>query len=449
MLDQFRTKSMTGLGDGIETPNIDRIREKAIFFPKAACTSPLCTPSRASLATGKMPSRCGVLVHDANLPKEQTTYYQLLRNAGYRVAVFGKTDLHKMDKTLGKNEPLPIAYELGFTDPHGESEGKMNSAWFPKGDDGMPVPTGPYQRFLRERAPEKLIELQKSYIDLLLNKPKYHAEPSVFDNDCEHIDNFVGDIACDYLEKIDDETPWHIFVSFPGPHNPWDPPKSEVNALGSKAYPETPKDNLDGKPNWIRERAEKQSRGLTPSLLNNTKLHYDAAVQTIDKQVGKLLDMVEKRGLSDNTIIIFAADHGELLGDHGLFEKTAMYEGAVRVPLLISLPHMESRCESAELASLMDVAPTILELCGVDYNKNEMDAVSLVPIIQGKKGLRQVQQSELRHTVMLFDGKYKWIRSLNDSDELYDLDADPNELYNIIGEKPDVIKALKKFTFKQ
>lgn len=449
MADQFRTASMTGLGDGIQTPNIDRIREKAMFFPKAACTAPLCTPSRASLATGKMPSRCGVIHHDANLPKDQITYYQLLREAGYRVAVTGKTDLHKQDKTLGTAGPLPIAYHLGFTDPQGETEGKMNCAWFGRGDTGEIIPKGPYQRYLSSRCPEGLLELQKRYIELLTRRPRYYAEPTPLSDEF-FLDNYIGQLAQEYLQTIDDETPWHLFVSFAGPHNPWDPPRSEVERLGNKQYPPTPADSLEGKPAWIRQRAAKQSGGMTEADLQNTKRHYDAAIQVIDQQIGRILDLVEQRGMADNTVIIFSADHGELMGDHGLFEKTAMYEGALRVPLLIHLPGMTSASESPALVSLMDLAPTILDLAGADYAPARMDAVSLLPVLANPAAsLRPVQLSELQNTHMLFDGRYKWIRNFNDRDELYDLQEDPNELHNILSEHPDIIKRLSTFTFRQ
>ncbi len=325
----------------------------------------------------------------------------------------------------------------------------MNSAWFGKDENGNISPTGPYQRFLLERDPKKLVYLQKNYIDLLFKKPKYFAEPTELAED-EFIDNFVGRQACDYLENIDNETPWHLFVSFPGPHNPWDPPKEEVDKLAEKTYPNTPADDMNGKPGWIKKRAAKESQGLTPALLENTKRHYDAAIQAIDTQIGNLLDILEKRDLKKDTVIIFASDHGELMGEHGLFAKSAMYEGAVRVPLLISLPEMTSALESEALASLMDVAPTILELCHVDYARQEMDAVSLLPLLTQKEcTLRNIQYSELYNTLMLCDGRYKWIRNYNDCDELYDLQNDPDELNNIIDSCPEIVQSFKKHTFRQ
>ena len=444
MADQFRTHSMTGLGDGIVTANIDRIRQHSVWFPQAACTAPLCTPSRASLATGKMPNHCGVLEHSTDLPVDQVTYYQLLRRSGYRVAVSGKTDLHKKIRYLGRH-PLPIIYHLGFTESR-ETEGKMNSALFNTNPDGSVQPWGPYQQFVESAAPGNLKKLNEDYIDRLRNKPVYYAAPSVLPAD-QFLDTYIGRDACDFLETIDDDAPWHFFVSFAGPHNPWDPPKDEIDKLGSKVYPKTPYDSLEGKPEWVKRRAA-LSKDMTDDDLNNTKLHYDGAIQVIDFWIGQMLDVLERRGLMDNTIIIFAADHGEMMGEHGLFAKTTMYEGALRIPLLIHLPGMDKATVCDAPAMLMDLAPTILELTQTSYDATSMDARSLVPLLKGEAvTLRDAQISELRNMMMVFDGRYKWIRNWNDYDELYDLEADPDEMHNIIKDHPNIIKKLIKYTF--
>ena len=443
MADQFRTRSMTGLGDGIETPNIDRIRRMAVHFTRGACTAPLCTPSRASLATGKMPSHCGVMEHDTDLPKDQVTYYQLLRRAGYRVAVSGKTDLHKTGRYLGQS-PLPIIYHLGFTESL-ETEGKMNSAWYYQDERGR-RPSGLYQKFLAQTDPGALDKLNADYLDRLRSKPVYYAAPSVLPAD-EFLDAFIGRNACEYLEQVDEDAPWHFFVSFAGPHNPWDPPAEELEKLGDKRYPATPHDTLEGKPNWVKKRA-RRCEGMTEDDLNNTKRHYDGAIQVIDRWVGRMLDVLERRGLMENTVIIFAADHGEMMGEHRMFAKTTMYEGALRVPLLIHLPGMDAPRTDAAPAMLMDLAPTILDLAGVEYDRSLMDARTLAPLLRGEADpLRPAQVSELRDVMMVCTDRYKWIRSWNDAPELYDLQADPDELHNLAPEHPEIIKQLMKYTF--
>ena len=117
--------------------------------------------------------------------------------------------------------------------------------------------------------------------------------------------------------------------------------------------------------------------------------------------------------------------------------------------MVIHTPDMKSRRDSDALVELMDLAPTCLDLAGIDWNHLQMDAHSLVPLINGEDiEIRKVQRSELHNCTMLFDGRYKWIRSYNDKDELYDLEADPMELRNVIDEHPDVIESFKPYSFR-
>jgi len=156
--------------------------------------------------------------------------------------------------------------------------------------------------------------------------------------------------------------------------------------------------------------------------------------------------------MRESTVVIFCADHGEMLGDHGLLEKMAMYEASVRIPLVISAPWMDGRKDTNALAQLMDLAPTCLELAGVGWNKKDMDARSLLPLLRGETGQEnqphEVQISELLNSLMVYDGRYKWIRNWNDTDELYDLLNDPKELHNVFAEYPKVIQRLRAYTFR-
>lgn len=447
MADQFRLKTLDGMGDNIDTPNIKRIMDRGVVFNQAACTSPLCTPSRASLATGKLPHNCGVIVHDAVLPLDAVTYYQELRKAGYRVGVAGKTDLHKKDKYVGIHGNLPSMYHYGFTDPF-EIEGKMNFAKLVKDEEGNIIPQGPYQKYLNDKG--VLEHISEDYKARLRKYPKYYAEPSVLDSAEDFQDTFVGKAAEEWLNNVDDDVPWHYFVSFAGPHNPWDPPIEELKKQEGKEHPAAIEDIFENKPEWVKKRAGIQTAGMTEEDLQKLKKSYAASVSVIDNWVGRLLDILERRKLDKNTVVIFCADHGEMLADHGLLEKKCMYESSVRIPLVISAPWMNEGRDSNALAQLMDLAPTCMELAGLNYDKNVMDARSLIPILYGKEeALRPVQISELINCQMVYDGKYKWIRNWNDLDELYDLENDQSELHNLIFEREDIAKELMKYTFWQ
>lgn len=446
MADQFRADWLGCAGFPIHTPHIDSLAAEGIRFTRASCVCPLCTPSRAALATGKYPHNCGVTVHDAVLPADETTYYQLLRKQGYRVGAVGKTDLHKAVHYYGKNGDLPFMYHMGFTDLC-ETEGKMNAAWPAQREDG-PVPAGPYQHMLTERG--HMERLTQDYLDRLRNRPTYYAAPSVLPEEEFH-DRFVGERACRMLNELPEGEPWHLFVSFVGPHDPWDPPLSYYRRYENSTFPKAIPDSLEDKPRWIKERAKKHTRDMTEEDLLNMQRHYAGAITLIDDWVGNILEALDRRGERDNTVIVFTADHGEMLGDHGLIQKSVMYESALRVPLIVSAPWIKDRGKTCdELAELFDLAPTFLELAGADYPKEDMDAVSLVPVLKGEgRGLKPFQHSELINTQMLFDGRYKWIRNFNDRDELYDLEQDPKELHNIIDRQPEVMKRLRGLTFRQ
>ena len=114
-------------------------------------------------------------------------------------------------------------------------------------------------------------------------------------------------------------------MSFAGPHNPWDPPEETLERIDAGKLSLPPADDLRGKPEWVRKRAAVQSRGLSESNLRNTKRCYAAAVAEIDSAVGQILDVLERRRMAEDTVIVFAADHGEMMGDHSLFEKRTMY----------------------------------------------------------------------------------------------------------------------------
>ena len=449
MADQFRLTTLDGMGDKIPTPNIKRIMDKGLVFTQSCCACPLCTPSRAALATGKYPSRCGVPVHDAVLPPEQATYYQALRRAGYRVGMAGKSDLHKADQYCGKGD-MPSMYHYGFTDPF-ETEGKMNSAWFKRGEDGAIRPNGPYQHYLVERDPARLEALNADYKSYMREKRRFYAEPSVLPDE-DFLDNFIGRAACDWLERVEDDVPWHYFVSFAGPHNPWDPPRENYEHFKDARLPPPIADDFTGKPAWVKQRVAQETGGMTAQQALNVRRCYAASVEVVDQWVGRLLDILERRGLKDNTVVIFCADHGEMLGDHGLLEKKVMYEASVRVPLVISAPWMTSRTDSDALAQLMDLAPTCLDLAGASWDEREMDARSLLPLLRGENGEEaqphEVQISELLNSLMIYDGRYKWIRNWNDTDELYDLRSDPQELHNIFDERPEIIQRLRAYTFR-
>ncbi|WP_259618502.1 sulfatase family protein [Paenibacillus doosanensis] len=449
MVDQFRADWLSCAGASfLETPNIDRIAANGIRFVKAACNSPVCGPSRCSLAAGKYPHRLGNLENFVNFPNDQATYYQALRQAGYRVGIVGKSDLHKGDHFYGINGNLPLMYHLGFTDPH-ETEGKMNAAFQrnnlmsfdidPGNDEHI---AGPYQNYLRERG--LLTAFVQDYKQRFADWKYWNAWPSPLPAEHFH-DSYIGRKSCEFIELAGSETPWHLFVSFVGPHDPWDAPASYVDVYNPDRFPASIQDDLRNKPEWIKKKANKQTGGMSEEELHRVKRHYGAAIKLIDDWVGHILDTLEATGAADQTVVIFCADHGEMMGDHGLFQKSTMYEGALRIPLIIADPRQPHAGTSDALAELMDLHPTMLELAGIERMESTLDGKSLVPQLKGEQAEHKAYQfSELNNTRMIFDGRYKLIENHNDINELYDLQDDPQELINLIPARPELVRPLMK-----
>ncbi len=421
MSDQHRADWMgCARADWVKTPNLDALAERGVRFTNAVCNSPVCAPSRAALASGLRCSEVGVLGNNDLYPYHVPTYYQHLRRAGYRVGCVGKTDLHKRDHWEGRNGDRPLMYHFGFTDPT-ETEGKQSAAR----DFGEPV--CPYQHYLTDR------DLFQTFVDDYAHRdaqPACYAADSALPLAAFH-DAWIGRVACEFLESVPDESPWHYFVSFVGPHNPWDPPAEYGDMYRDAPMPDAIQDAMDGKPQFERKRQGRESKGLTPDALAETMRKYAGMTTLNDHYIGQFVEVLERRGMLENTVIMYTADHGEMMGDHGLFHKSVYYESAVKVPLIACGPGITARGESDALVEMFDLAPTALELASAE-SLPDASARSLMPLLRGETDShREYQLSELSHSRMVCDGRYKFVERPRDIDQLYDLAEDPNELTDL------------------
>jgi choline-sulfatase len=323
---------------------------------------------------------------------------------------------------------------LGFTDPT-ETEGKCSAAVF------SPPAVCPYTHYLVKHG-----LAEKFHEDYASRRPIWVSGDSVLPLHAYH-DDFVGRTAVRFLEKVSDESPWHYFVSFVGPHNPWDAPKeySRIYDLGDMPVNNAIKDPMASAPQDHTQRQEKQrSQDLTDDALAGAMLQYAGMITLVDDYVGRFIDTLRERGMLDNTVIIYCADHGEMMGDHGLFGKSVYFESAVRIPLLVAGPSVAAKGEDDSLVSLSDLAPTILELAGVDP-VSPMESSSLVPLLRGEPpDFRDHQISELHNSRMLFDGRYKFIENDGDLDELYGLREDPKEVANLAPDSPKKTEEMRE-----
>ena len=440
MTDQHRWDYLSCYGaDFVDTPNIDRLAASGVRFTNAFTNAPVCAPARIGLATGMHPARIGTLTNQSYLPAHLPTYYQRLRDGGYRVGCVGKLDLAKPDKYNGRYGDRPAVYRWGFTHPE-EVEGKMHAT------QGEPTaPHGPYTHYLRE----------KGLLETFWNDYRGRAkggwtvgeshDSALATEDFQ--DSYIGRRAAQWISTIADDFPWHLFVSFVGPHDPFDPPREYAERFRDAAMPDAIAKSFDGKPQWILNR----QKDFGTQELAQIRRQYCALIKLIDEQVGMLLDALEMRDMLDNTIIIFTSDHGEMLGDHGLFQKQVPYEPSIHVPLIVTGPGIRAGAESDVLLDMMDLNPTICALADVEAAP-DMDARSFDGILNGK-------QTEHRQNIVfampqyrgLRNRRHKFVENSDDMPELYDLINDPKETLNIADEQTDQVASmadrLKQFFF--
>ncbi len=432
MADQHRYDWLGVAGaNWVRTPHLDALAGRGVRFTQTTCNAPLCAPSRISLASGLQPHRVGAMGNNAFYPRHVPTYYQELRDAGYRVGLVGKLDLHKPDTFNGRRGNLPLLYSYGFTDPV-ECEGKMHAG------SGWPEPHGPYNHYLQERG--RLQAFCEDYRKRGRAKAWY-AEDSVLPTE-DWEDCYIARRAAEFIAGQDGDSPWHLFVSFVGPHDPWDPPAEYAEHFRRRPMPQPVADAMDGKPQWIERKARSQA-GASPEEVATVRRQYTAALELIDAQVGLLLDTLAKTGAADNTYVFYTSDHGEMLGDHGLYQKSVFYEPAVRVPLLAVGPGIP-QAESGALVEMSDLHPTLLELAGVSP-RIPLDARSLWPVLRDPAASHRINTlSQLTSARCLRTDHYKLIDNINDRPELYDLQEDPTEGRNLAEQRPDVLAEMRR-----
>jgi arylsulfatase A-like enzyme len=405
----------------LRTPNLDRLCEMGVRFTNTFTPSPLCSPARACLATGRDYHRCGVRNNGQNTPLSLPTYYQHLRDVGYEVAGVGKFDLHKPDHDWGLDGSKMLT-EYGFTTGiDNEGKGDAISAYR---DNGM-SPKGPYMQFLQEN---RLAATHLGMYEPYLGKHGWLNFAAVTDlPDEAYCDNWVAANGIRCLKEFPEDRPWHLVVNFVGPHGPFDVTADMRSRWKHVGLPEP----------IVSEDPD------TETILARRQ-NYAAMIENIDDHVGRMIDLVEQRGELDKTIIVYASDHGEMLGDHGRWGKSVWYTPSAGVPLIASGPGIQSGIYSDALVSLHDLAATFLDYAQADPLP-DTDAVSLRRVLIGEnKKHRDYVTSGLNDWNMIFDGRYKCVTRPSSPPMLFDTHEDPHELADISDTHPNMVSELVK-----
>ena len=425
--DQQRFDTIRALGnDRINTPNLDRLVAGGVALENAFAQSPVCTPSRAAFLTGRYPRTTGCRQNGQRIPADERLVTRILADAGYTCGLSGK--LHLASCAGGRvEERIDDGYSVFHWSHHPQPD------W----------PENGYTRWLAAHG--------QSWEDLCKGPATpyvKHGVPAEY-----HQTTWCAEKAVEFIHEHR-AGPWLFSFNCFDPHHPFDPPPEYLRRyrVEEMPLPRFRPGELDNKPHYQRldhEWAHNEPGyfnvgAMTDDDRRQVTAAYYAMIELIDDQVGRMLRAVDQSGQMDNTIVIFMSDHGEMLGDHGLYLKGPhFYDEAVRVPLILSWPgRFRAGLRADALVELVDLAPTLLEAAGVDVPAS-MQARSLVPILTGQADPsvhREAVYSEYynawthRHSyaTMLRTHREKIVVYHGvDEGELYDLDAAPHEFDNL------------------
>jgi choline-sulfatase len=440
MADQLAASWLPAYGHPlVQTPHLSALAQDATVFDSAYCPFPLCAPSRAAMLTGRLASEIGVYDNAAELAATVPTLAHALRARGYHTAVAGKMHFVGPDQLHG-------------------FEHRLTADIYPADLDWTPDWARPLERPL----------------------PWYHTMESVLDPGVcaaalqTDYDEEVGFHAVRKLYDIArhrPDQPFLMFVSFTNPHDPWEIPQRHWERyrraeIPDPEVPSLPLERADPHSRRLRAMCRVDEAELTAEQIRRARHAYFAAVSYLDERVGEVLGALQRSGMADRTTVLFCADHGEMLGERGLWYKMAFFEQSARVPLIVRVPGAGPR-RVAEPVSLLDVAPTLLELAGLapeQVSPPSAAAASGAPGEPARVGVslagavtgagpapsRPViseyhAEGVTAPSAMVRDGRFKLIRSLEDPDLLYDLEADPRELTDLSGspEHDEIVRRLR------
>ncbi|MBT4977500.1 MAG: sulfatase-like hydrolase/transferase [Gemmatimonadetes bacterium] len=420
MTDQQRADALGASGGWVPTPHLDGLAAEGMRFSNCITTSPVCVPARLSLATGLYPHHTGVWQNQRSQPSpEQPTWMQCVRAAGYRTSLFGKTHLHPHQGDLREREDLMRSYGLDDVDEIGGPRASarvlshMTAAWQAAGVWDA------YRADYEERFRDKPHMVRPSPLGL-----QHYA------------DVYVGQQARQYITEYDLEQPWCCWVSFGGPHEPWDTPEPFASLCDPLAMPRARRapEGVAGRP--LGELDRMLASAVDPSVddIAAMRANYAGNIALIDEQIGQIFAAIKGRGEWENTIVVLVSDHGEMNGDAGLIYKSNFLDGAVRVPLIVRTPEMVEAAVSEALVEWIDIGPTLVEMAGgrVDYPQF---GCSLNPVLEDPRVEHRTEViAELVGEIMLLD--HQWKVALNCAGQVYllfDVQNDPDEMVNLAG----------------
>lgn len=473
MADQLRADHV-GFGGNrvVRTPNLDAIAETGMRFDRAHVANPICMPNRASLLTSRMPSAHGTRFNGISLDPDSGTFVRNLRESGYRTMLVGKAHFQNIgnnpafaSKFTSEDPKIPGIdrnREQGWDrweniERHHEEWVEIPPDFY--GFDHVELAIdhadyagGHYEHWLRDRGfdPENR--------GVAHSKQSYPGWNQVYQPDMPeeyYPTAWVAERSVNMInEAVAEDEPFFIQCSFPDPHHPFSPPGRFYDMYDPDDIPLPPTFHDPHEHSWKRTRNLISHRGEqrggpmatfapTEEQFREAAAREYGAISFIDEAVGTITRSLHQAGVAEETIIVVTSDHGDMFGDHGLLLKMGMhYEGCVRVPLVFSGPGIPSG-SSSSLVSSLDLAPTILDLAGVEPFQG-MQGASLSKMFDDPAAsVREtvyIEEDQMfdafrvgRPTQMrtaITDGARITILHGSDDGELYDHREDPYEMHN-------------------
>jgi choline-sulfatase len=423
-VDQLSASFLRMYGDAVcHAPNLDRLAAEGVVFETAYCNYPLCAPSRFSMATGRLCSEIGAFDNAAEMPASVPTYAHYLRASGYRTALSGKMHFIGPDQFHGFNERLtPDLYPADFS-------------WVPNWGDEGDRDTNDERGVLISGICERSVQIDYD------EQVTFNAVQHLYD-----------------LARSADDRPFFLQVSWTHPHEPFLCRKEywelyDGVEIPAPRVPALPAEEHDAHSVRLLTDFGMLDTRFADADIARARRAYYGAISYIDDMIGHILDVLEATGLRENTAIVFTSDHGEMLGERGMWFKKHFFEPSLRIPLILSLPGVDPRRLAAP-ASLVDLLPTFMGIAegpGWSSTVEPLDGTDLTDLIERDPMPERpvfaeyLAEATTAPIFMVRRGRYKLVASDADSPLLFDLEADPDERQNLAGHPAhaDVLERLQ------
>lgn len=417
--DQLAAPALKCYGNSVtQTPHLDALVEDGVVFDNAYCNNPLCAPSRFSMMSGQYTSHIGAYDNGAEFPGDIPTFAHYLRASGYRTTLCGKMHFVGADQLHGFEERLT-------TDIYPADHG-----WAPD-----------WER------PDHRFDWWYHNMDSV-----YSAGPCERTNQID-FDDEVGFRAQRHIYDIArdrDERPFCLTVSFTDPHDPYACPKKfwdlyDDREINLPKVSHIPYDQCDPHSRRLRHAYKMDKGEIRHEDIIRARHAYYGQISYVDAKIGTIIKALKDTGMRENTVVIFTADHGDMLGERGLWYKMTLHEWSARIPFVVSAPdrYRPSRCSTP--VSLVDLLPTLMDMCHLPALENPaapLSGTSLVPLLDGETGgehrpviSEYLGEGAVAPMIMVRQEKYKLIYCPADPPLLYNLESDPDELTNLAGKE--------------